>query len=109
MNQEEFVDNFTIKSAKDVENELINLSMDRTRQLLNSPKPPVQLLLHFLKLATEKTLLEREKLRHETTLLTAKTKSIESSNNQESLVREAIAAMSTYAVPEDEYYDEDIR
>lgn len=106
MNDEETLDDYRIKSAKDEENEMINLSMARTRELINSPKPPVQLILHFLRLATEKTMLEREKLRRETTLLAAKAKSVEASNNQEELVREAIAAMTDYAIPEDDYYDE---
>lgn len=108
MEDDENLENVRIKTAKDQENELINLAVRRTEELLKSSKPPVQLLLHFLKLCTEKTMLEREKLRRETTLLEAKAKSIEAANNSEELTRAAIAAMTEYAIPDDEYYDEEL-
>lgn len=96
------------KTAKEQENAMINLAMDRAEELLKSSKPPVQILVHFLKLATEQTMLQREKLRRETTLLAAKADAINASNNSEALAKEAIAAMTTYAIPEEDYYDEEI-
>lgn len=109
MEEDEIFENSRVPTGKDIENELINLSINRTRELLQSKKPPVQLLLHFLKLATEKTMLEREKLRHENTLIAAKTKSIKDSSNMPELINRAIAAMTEYAIPQDEYYDEEIQ
>lgn len=108
MEEDEILENSRVKTAKDVENELINLSINKARELIQSKKPPVQLLLHFLKLATEKTMLEREKLRHENTLIAAKTKSIKDSSNMPELVNRAIAAMTEYEIPQDEYYDEEL-
>lgn len=95
------------KTAKDQENSMINLAMERAEELLHSPKPPTQILLHFLKLATEQTMLQREKLRNETTLLKAKSDSIKAANNSEEIARAAIEAMTTYAIPDEEYYDEE--
>jgi hypothetical protein len=53
-------------------------------------------------------MLEREKLRHENTLIAAKTKSIKDSSNMPELVNRAIAAMTEYEIPQDEYYDEEL-
>ena len=65
-----------------------------------------QVITHFLKLATEKSKLELEKLRNENELTRAKTESIQSDKKVEQMYEEAIRAMRTYAgqeEPDDEY------
>jgi hypothetical protein len=54
-------------------------------------------LVHFLKLTTEKERLEREKLESENNLLRAKAKAVEAAEQTERKYAAAIAAMRTYS------------
>ena len=55
-----------------------------------------QVITHFLKLGTEKTLLERAKLEKENHLLEAKTEQIKSSKLSKEMFEKAIQAMQRY-------------
>lgn len=78
------------------ENQLIARAMDLAEQQLIDGTASNQVLVHFLKLGTQKYRYETEKLRNETKLVKAKTEAIESSKRSEELFEEAIEAMKSY-------------
>jgi hypothetical protein len=78
------------------ENQLIALAVDVAEQQMRQGKASAQVITHFLKLATVREGLEREKLRKENVLLEAKTKSLASSDKMEKLYAEALKAMRSY-------------
>lgn len=77
-------------------NQMISLAMDCAESQLRDGTASSAVIVHFLKLGTERAELEREKLVHENELLKAKTQSIESATNVEKLMKEAIEAMKSY-------------
>lgn len=79
------------------ENQMIALAVDLAEQQLRDGTASSQVITHFLKLGTTRAELEKEKLRRENELLTAKAKAIESSEERNQLYEEAIAAMRNYA------------
>jgi hypothetical protein len=78
------------------ENQMISLAVDLAEKQLIEGTASSQVITHFLKLATVKEQLEREKLAKENELLSAKTKVIESGERVEELYEKAIKAMQTY-------------
>lgn len=78
------------------ENQMISLAVDLAEKQLLEGTASSQVITHFLKLATTKTELEKEKLRQENELLRARTRSLESQDNSEQLYKDAIAAMKRY-------------
>ena len=82
---------------------MINLAVNLAEQQLVDGRASSQVICHFLKLGTEKELLERERLRNENNLLEAKTKSLGSLDQIETLYENAIRAFKTYHGEEEEY------
>ena len=78
------------------ENQVISLAMDLAEQQLRDGTASSQVITHFLKLATAKANLEKEKLIQENKLLQAKTEQIQSAQRNEELVEKAIAAFRNY-------------
>lgn len=90
------------------ENQLISLAMDRAEQQLMDGTASSQVITHFLKLATSKTELEKEKLKKENALLDAKTSAIEDSKEYKILVEDAINAIRGYqGLGNPEEYEDD--
>lgn len=88
------------------EGQMISLAMDLVQERLANGTASSQETTHFLKLATAKARLEREKLAMETELLAAKKKSIDSQDEIKKLYEDAIAAMRIYGGQgSDEDYD----
>ena len=89
------------------ENQIIADAMDMAEEQIRDRTASSQVLTHFLKLATTKMELEKEKLRNENELLRAKTEAIQSAQHTEELYKNAIKAMQRYsgqgASEEDEY------
>ena len=79
------------------EKQMISLAMDLVEQRLIDGTASSQETTHFLKLATSKANLEKEKLERENELLRAKTDAIESAKNIEKLYTDAISAMKRYS------------
>ena len=79
------------------ENQLIALAVDRAEQQLLDGTASSQVITHFLKLATTKAQLEKEKLEKENKLLTAKTEAIESGKRVEEIYERALKAMQSYS------------
>lgn len=92
------------------ENQLIALAIDRAEQQLIDGTASSQVITHFLKLATAKAQLEKEKLTMETKLLEAKTENLQSMARMEEMYADAIAAMREYGGhggPSEEDWDDD--
>ena len=77
------------------ENQLIALAVDLAEDQLRNKTASAQVITHFLKLATEKERLERERLENENKLLIARTKSIEAADRMEALNAEALSAFTS--------------
>lgn len=87
------------------ENQLISLAVNLAERQLMEGTASSQVITHYLKLATTKERLEREKLEQENALLRAKTEAYESARRVEELYADAIKAFKTYNGTEDEVYD----
>lgn len=87
------------------ENQMIALAVDLAEKQLMEGTASSQVITHFLKLATSRERLEREKLEKENELLRAKTEAIESAKRVEELYSDALRAMKSYRGEEN---DEDI-
>lgn len=92
------------------ENQMISLAVDLAEQQLRDGTASSQVITHFLKLATTKERLEREKLEQENKLLLAKTEALQSAKRVEELYTDAIKAMKQYSGhgQNEEYDDQDI-
>ena len=78
------------------ENQLIALAIDLVEQRLIDGTASSQETTHFLKLASSKAKLEKERLELENELTKAKTKSIQQNDRLEALYIDAIDAMRRY-------------
>ncbi len=78
------------------ENQLINLSYQAAEEQISEGRATSQLLVHFLKLGTERERLENERLKGENELLKAKVDALASAQRMEELYAEALKAMSSY-------------
>lgn len=78
------------------ENQLISMAIDAAEEQFLAGHPSNQLILHYLKLATTKNQLEKEKLRKENLLLEAKADAMKSAAKSEEMYAEAIRAMQIY-------------
>lgn len=88
------------------EHQLISLAVDLAEKQLSEGTASSQVITHYLKLASTKEALEKEKLRQENELLRARTDSLKSAKNVEILYKEALAAMRTYSGRGEAAYDE---
>lgn len=79
------------------ENQLIALAVDLAEQQLSEGTASSQVISHYLKLASSKERLEKERLTHEVELLKAKTEAIHSAKRVEELYKEALNAMKAYS------------
>ena len=91
------------------ENMLISLAMDRAEEQLRDGTASAQVIVHYLRLGTQKERLEQQQLAKKNELLSAKTDSIKSAERTEELYAKAIEAFKRYGGhdgEEDDYYDE---
>lgn len=79
------------------EDQMISLAVDLAEEQLREGTASSQVITHFLKLATTRERLEKEKLERENQLLKAKTEALESQKHIEELYAEAIKAMRSYS------------
>jgi hypothetical protein len=87
------------------ENQLISLAVEVAEEQLFNRTASAQVITHYLKLATTRESLEKEKLRQENELLKAKSNSIMNAGRQEELMKEAVKAFSKYSGSGVEYED----
>lgn len=89
------------------ENQMIALAVDLAEKQLMEGTASSQVITHYLKLATTRERLEKEKLEKENELLKAKTEAIESAKRVEELYSNALKAMRSYrGEDDDEDFDE---
>lgn len=79
------------------ENQLISLAIDLVEQRLMDGTASSQETTHFLKLATNKAKLERERFELENELIRAKTQALRDQADMKVLYANAIAAMRMYS------------
>ena len=92
------------------ENQMIALATDLVEKRLRNGTASSQETVHFLKLGSQRSKLELEKLKKENELLVAKTEALQSAKRSEELFAEAIRAFGTYTgkEPGDDEDDEPI-
>lgn len=92
-------------SAEQRERQLIGMSYDYAEDQFRSGRATSQLAVHFLKLGTEREILEREKLQSENELLKARVEQLASNARVEELLENAIEAFRSYQpdASEDEF------
>lgn len=99
------------RTPEEEENYMISIAVKETEKRILDGTAPAQLLVHYLKLATVKEQLEKEKMEKEIELLRAKTEAIESEKNISEMYQNAIKAFGIYTgatsaeESEEEYYD----
>lgn len=89
------------------ENQMIALAVNLAEQQLLDGTASSQVITHFLKLGTTKAELEKEKLRRENEVLSAKAKAYQSGEEMKELYENAIKAMRDYGgMGDPDDYDE---
>lgn len=79
------------------ENQLISLAIDLAEKQLREGTASSQVISHFLKLGSTTNMLEKETLKKNLDLITAKTDAIKSGKVVEELYTNALAAMRKYS------------
>ena len=79
------------------ERRMIGLAIDLAERQLEEGTASVQVQIHYLKLASEREKLERQKLENENELLRMKTESLASNAISEEMYEQALEAMKKYS------------
>lgn len=87
------------------ENQMIALAMDLAERQLREGNASAQVITHYLKAATVRESLEREKIQNENLLLEARVGEIKNAKNNGELYQRALAAMRSYKGEGDEFED----
>lgn len=87
------------------ENQMISLAVDLVEKRLREGTASSAETVHFLKLASSKSRLEKEKLEEENKLLRAKTSAIEAGINNDEFYKEVLSAIKIYSGQDDEEPD----
>lgn len=90
------------RTIEESEQKCIAYSTKLAEQKLADGTASSQIIMHYLKLGSEKTRLESEKLRYETELVKAKTELVKSQQRSEEMFEEAIKAMKHYSGNDDD-------
>lgn len=85
----------TTKEGRELQ--LVDLAVQQAEEMLLKREAPTAVVLHYLKLATTRDELERERLKQENQLAAAKTGAIQSQKSSEELYSQAIDAMRRYS------------
>lgn len=86
-----------VRTPEAREQQMINLAVNLAEEQLRNGTASSQIITHYLKLATTKEQLEKQKLETEVELAKAKTESLKSQKRMEDLYVKAISAMKTYS------------
>ena len=92
------------------ENRLISMALDLAEERLRNGTATAQEVVHFLKLGSEKSRVEVEKLELEKKLVEAKTENLKAQRDMATMLNDAMAAMKRYRGEEDDSdeYDDEI-
>ena len=99
------------RTAEGKEKELCALAIELAEQQLRDGTASSQIITHYLKLATERERLERERLAAEVKLTESKAKHLDTEAETLSAYKEAMAAFARYSghaeeVENDEYFQQ---
>lgn len=89
------------------ENELISQATDLAERQIQDGTVSSQVLVHYLRLGTEKERLEREKLKNDNLLRSAQVDAMRSAQRVEELMDEALRVFRYYQGEDDEIEIED--
>lgn len=89
------------------ENRLISMALDLAEERLRNGTATAQEVVHFLKLGSEKSRVEVEKLELEKKLVEAKTENLKAQRDMATMFNDAMAAMKRYRGEEDDIDDYD--
>lgn len=92
----------TARTVEERQDQAINLAYELAEKQLRDGTASAMVTTHFLKLATEKERLEREKLENETKLSLAKIKQMENEVTATQRYEAALRAMKKYTGQEDD-------
>lgn len=84
------------KTPEARENQMISLAIDLAERQLREGTASSQVIVHYLKLATQKERLEREMLEKRNELISAQTESLQAAKRIEELYENALKAMKEY-------------
>lgn len=84
-------------TREDREEQVIAAAVNLAEEQILNKTASSQIIVHFLKLATTREELEKEKLRQENELIRAKINAMDSVNEIKELYADAIAAMQRYS------------
>lgn len=90
------ISDLIFKNPDAIENELINCAVSLAYKKLKEGTASSQIIVHFLKLATEKERLENEKLRMDLKVSEAKIHQLESQSETAKIYEDALAAFKSY-------------
>ncbi len=90
------------------ENHMIHLAMEVAEEQMRNRTASPQVIVHYLKLGTERERIEKEILEKQKELITAKTDALQSAKVAEELYAKAIKAIRDYSgADEEEEVDDD--
>jgi len=89
------------------QNQLVNLAVDLAEKQLRDGTAATPVIVHYMKLASQRESLELQKLQGENSLLQAKIESMASAKRVEELYEDAIGAMRAYGGHETVEQDDD--
>ena len=90
------------------ESQIISDAFDLAEKQIREGTASAQVIVHFLKAASPRESLERDRLIQENKLLQARVDQLASNKKIEELYSEALAAMTSYQgreLPQEDYYD----
>lgn len=88
------------------ESQMISLAEECAERQLRDGTASSQVIVHYLRLGSEREKLERERLREENKLLRAKAENLKSQKRSEELMEEALKAFRSYNGQGDQDPDE---
>lgn len=85
------------------ENRLCSMALDEAERQMAEGRASPLIIAHFLRIGSQRAMLEREKLRNETALIEAKKNAIEAEEKEDVLYQDVIEAMKRYTRSSDIY------
>lgn len=90
------------------ENQMISLAVDLAEKQLRDGTASAQVIVHYLKLATQKSKLEEKILDRKAELMLAQTENLQSAKRIEELYENALTAMKLYGGAVDDAEDQEL-
>lgn len=95
-------------TPEEEENQMISLATSLAKKKLMDGTASNSMITYYLRLGSSKEQLEKEKLRRENELLTAKVSALESAKRDEELYEKVLIALKTYSGADNDYDEDEI-